>query len=76
MSKVDVKEAEKRLSTLIEKASRGEEVIITRGDGADFKIVPTIKETPRPRFGSAKGHVWMSSDFDEPLATFNDYRPS
>jgi len=27
----------------------------------------------RPRFGSAKGEVWMDDDFDEPLDMFDDY---
>jgi hypothetical protein len=31
---------------------------------------------PRPQFGSAKGEVWMSDDFDEPLDMFKDYGPS
>lgn len=37
---------------------------------------PTPKSARRPQLGSAKGEVWMSDDFDEPLEMFNDYRPS
>ena len=29
--------------------------------------------TGRPQFGSAKGQITVSDDFDEPLADFNDY---
>lgn len=76
MHTIDVEEASKHLPALIEEAARGEVVIITRGDGAAFKLVPTHEEALRPRFGSATGQVWMSSDFDEPLEDFDDYRPS
>lgn len=75
MSRIDVDQAKRRLEELIEQASQGEEVIITRGDGASFKLVPTLSEEPRPRFGSAKGQVWMSDDFDAPLDDFEDYMP-
>jgi hypothetical protein len=30
---------------------------------------------PRPRFGSAKGRIKISEDFDEPLKDFKDYEP-
>ena len=31
---------------------------------------------PVPKFGSAKGFVKISDDFDEPLEDFEDYAPS
>lgn len=75
MSRIDVQQAKDRLDELIEEASQGEEVIITRGDGAAFKLVPTLLEHPRPQFGSAKGQVRISDDFDAPQDDFNDYMP-
>ncbi|MEO0458258.1 MAG: DUF2281 domain-containing protein [Cyanobacteria bacterium P01_A01_bin.114] len=30
-------------------------------------------EQPRPQFGSAKGLIEMSDDFDEPLEDFKEY---
>ena len=76
MSHIDVDQAKGRLEELVEQAARGEEVIITRGDGAAFKLVPVLENKPRPRFGSAKGEVWMSDDFDEPLSDFDEYAPA
>ena len=77
MPQIDVSQAKSQLEELVEKASQGEKVVITRGDGAAFKLVPTFEGKPtRPRFGSAKGQVWMSDDFDEPLDDFNDYMPA
>jgi antitoxin (DNA-binding transcriptional repressor) of toxin-antitoxin stability system len=75
MYKVDLKEAENKLAELIESAFSGEDVIITRSDGASFKIVLMMKEEPRPKFGSAKGLIEMSDDFDEPLDDFKEYAP-
>ena len=51
-------------------------MVITRGDGASFKLVPVSQPKPRPTFGSAKGEIWMSEDFDAPLDDFEDYMPS
>lgn len=44
MHKIDLKEAETRLAELIEEAASGEEVVIERGDGATFRIVPVVNE--------------------------------
>lgn len=44
MHKIDLKEAETRLAELVEEAARGEEVVIERGDGATFRIVPVVRE--------------------------------
>ena len=73
---IDVDEAGEHLRQLMEEAARGREVIITRGDGAACKLVPTSAAWPRPRFGCAAGVVLMSDDFDEPLDAFEDYAPS
>ena len=75
MHEVDLKEAQTRLPELIDEAASGEEVVITRGDGASFKIVPLVEQEPRPTFGSAKGLIKMGDDFDEPLEEFDAYMP-
>lgn len=75
MHQVNLTEAATQLAILIEKVVRGEEVIITRSDGKSFQIVPISTPKPRPRFGSAKGLVKMSDDFDDLLADFQDYYP-
>ena len=76
MHKISVHDAEKQLRQLIDEADQGEEVVITRGDGASFKLVPLSKQKPTPSFGSAKGDIWMSEDFDALLDDFEDYMPS
>lgn len=68
MHQVNLKEAESLLADLIEEAAGGEEVVIIRNHGLSCKIVPRGTIRSRPKFGSAKGLVQMSDDFDEPLA--------
>ena len=31
------------------------------------------KKSKQPKFGCAKGEIYISSDFDEPLEDFNEY---
>jgi prevent-host-death family protein len=73
MNPVTIAEATEQLSDLIDAALRGEEVIITK----DGSVVRLIAANPVKRYpakaGSAKGMVWMSDDFDEPLEDFKEY---
>jgi prevent-host-death family protein len=75
MHQVDLEDAKARLAELIEEVAGGEEVVIIRSDGTSFKIVPIATVKATPKFGSAKGLVKMSDDFDEPLEGFEDYVP-
>ncbi|MDJ0679389.1 MAG: type II toxin-antitoxin system prevent-host-death family antitoxin [Xenococcaceae cyanobacterium MO_167.B52] len=73
MNPVTITEAAQKLPDLIDAALRGEEVTITK-NGSVVKLIPatTVKRYPA-KAGSAKGQVWMSDDFDEPLEEFKDY---
>jgi prevent-host-death family protein len=73
MNPMTIAEATQKLPDLIDAALRGEEVIITK-DGSVVKLIPAtpIKRYPA-KAGSAKGQVWMSDDFDEPLEEFKEY---
>ncbi|NET83656.1 MAG: prevent-host-death protein [Moorea sp. SIO1F2] len=67
MYQIQLKEAETRLAELLEAAAAGEEVVILGSDGKSFRIVPMMAVQATPKFGSAKGLVKMSEDFDQPL---------
>ena len=75
MHTVGLKEAAGRLAELLDEVAGGQEVVITRADGAAFKIIPVAPLAPSPKFGSAKGLVQMAEDFDEPLEDFQAYAP-
>lgn len=69
-------EAKTRLSTLVDQAAAGAEIIIAKGGKPLARLVP-LRQTERRRPGRAKGKIWMSADFDAPLpddvlAAFND----
>ncbi len=75
MQQVNLKEASTQLTELIEAAASGEEVVIMRSDGSSFKLMPIGAVGASPRFGSAKGLVRMSDDFEEPLEDEEKYAP-
>ena len=73
MHQVNVEEAKNSLPELIDAAVKGEEVVITKDDQQVVKLVPILGTRPHPQFGSARGLITMSDDFDEPLPDFEEY---
>lgn len=63
---VTVTEAKTQLSSLIERVSDGEEIVIRRGQRAVAKLVRYDEPAVRRRMGALRGQIWMSDDFDEP----------
>ena len=70
---VSLTEAAASLSDLVRAAIDGEEVILLDGDRPAIRLTPIISVQPRPKFGSARGLVRISDDFDEPLADMKEY---
>lgn len=77
MTVVTINEAKDHLAELLAEAARGGEVVIEGEDGKAFKLVPSEAAPKKKRglIGSAKGRIWMSDDFDEPLEDFDEYMP-
>ncbi|HEV7517107.1 MAG TPA: DUF2281 domain-containing protein [Thermoanaerobaculia bacterium] len=74
MHKVDLEQACESLPELIEEALAGGEVLITRDRQPLVRLVAAAPRERKPRtFGSAKGLIKISDDFDEPLEDFRDY---
>ena len=74
MHQINIDEAKSNLPDLIDAAINGEEIVIAKDDQHVVRLVPISRTTPRPQFGSARGLISMSDDFDEPLEDFADYR--
>jgi antitoxin (DNA-binding transcriptional repressor) of toxin-antitoxin stability system len=70
---VSIAEAAANLSDLVDAAINGEEVILLNGDRPAIKLMPIQSVKPNRQPGSAKGLIWMSDDFDEPLEEFKEY---
>jgi len=67
MSTVTIHKAKTQLSRLIQKACRGEEIIIARGSKPVARLV-AIEDTPAQRVpGAWKGKVHVGPEFFEPL---------
>ena len=74
METYTVKSAQDCLNELLSAAHKGKTVVITAENGWAVTLVPTQIRAKKPRkAGSARGQVWMSDDFDDPLEDFADY---
>lgn len=73
MQQVNIEDAKTQLPDLIDAAVNGEEVVIAKDEQHVVRLVPVGREKPRPQFGSAKGLITMSDDFDAPLEDFEEY---
>lgn len=73
MTTVAIEQAQRDLSRLIEDVALGEHVVITKDQVPVAELVPVAPPVAQPTFGSAKGMVRMSDDFEAPLEDFLDY---
>lgn len=73
MTTLAVEQAQKELLRLIDDVALGEHVIITRNQVPVAELVPVTQHVPKPMFGSAKGMVRMSEDFEAPIDDFQGY---
>lgn len=64
---VTVHEAKTNLSRLIEKACRGEEIIIARGRDPVVRLVPIGGRKGGRKLGILKGKLIVGREFFEPL---------
>jgi prevent-host-death family protein len=63
---VSVTEAKTQLSSLIERVTEGEEIVIRRGPKPVAKLVGYVPARKPRVLGDLEGQIWMSDDFDEP----------
>jgi prevent-host-death family protein len=67
METVNLYDAKTNLSALIERAARGEEIVIAKAGRPLARLVPLARRTtPRP-LGLLAGKVTVREDFDDPL---------
>ena len=59
-------EAKTQLSSLVDQAAAGAEIIIAKNGKPMAKLVP-FRERPLRKPGRFKGKIWISKDFDDPL---------
>lgn len=64
---VSLYEAKTRLSHLVDRALRGEEVVITRHGRPVVRLVPERPARAPRKLGTLRGKVRVRRDFDAPL---------
>lgn len=67
MKTVTIHQAKTNLSRLIERACRGEEIVIARGSEPVARLVALSGKKGRRRPGALKGKLKVGSEFFEPL---------
>ncbi len=72
-STFNVAEAKAQFSSLVRRATAGEEIVIAKDNNPLVKIVSLSEPGKRRKPGSAKGRVRMSPDFDPTPSDFDDY---
>lgn len=60
-------EAKAKLSDLVERASRGEEILIAKHGRPRARLVPLAAEAAPRRPGGWTGSLWIAEDFDDQL---------
>jgi len=75
MGQIELKDAQEHLLELVKRAAKGEEVIISEANKPLAKLISAapLSAVQKRQFGSAKGLIEMSDDFDEPLEDFREY---
>jgi len=72
---VNVHQAKSQLSSLIERALTGEEVIIARNNRPTVRLEVLPESRRKRKLGTLKGLVKsMADDFDAPLEDFDGYQ--
>lgn len=70
MDLTNIHEAKTNFSRLVARVARGEEIIIGKAGVPIARLVPyrkSRKKLKKRPMGLAKGKIWMSPDFDDPL---------
>lgn len=71
MKRITLDEAKANLQDIIQDVIDGDEVIITKDNKSLVKIIPVKKKIPT--FGSARGLLNLSDDFDAPIEDLKNY---
>jgi prevent-host-death family protein len=70
---IDLEQARVRLKDLVDRANRGEEIILADQGSPVARLTPMARRVAARRFGSAKGLIHMREDFDAALDDFRSY---
>lgn len=75
MVQVSLNEAAARLPALIRDAKAGEEILLLDNELPIATVIPLLKVRPTAQFGSAKGLIELSEDFESTPEGFEECMP-
>ena len=64
MEKINIHEAKTHLSSLVDKAAKGEAFIIAKAGKPMVKVIPYAESGKTPRIGFLKDQISIPEDFD------------
>lgn len=67
ISVVNIRAAKAQLSRLVDRASRGEKIVIAKCGKPVARLVPVAAAPKRRVPGSARGQIIIHDNFDDPL---------
>ena len=70
---VNIHEAKAKLSELVERATRGEEIVIAKRNVPVVRLQVINPVRPSRALDWASGKIRMADDFDDPLDDFAEY---
>jgi antitoxin (DNA-binding transcriptional repressor) of toxin-antitoxin stability system len=76
MHQITIQEAESHISSVFNDVLSGEEIVLTDHDTPVMKMIPIAHPsngTERLKFGSLKGKIWISDDFNDTPEEFAEY---
>jgi antitoxin (DNA-binding transcriptional repressor) of toxin-antitoxin stability system len=73
MHQISIQEAETHIASVFTDVLKGEEIVVTDHDTPVLKMIPLARPSCRPKFGSLKGKIWISDDFNDTPEEFADY---
>ncbi|HPO15139.1 MAG TPA: type II toxin-antitoxin system Phd/YefM family antitoxin [Candidatus Hydrogenedentes bacterium] len=73
MTTMAIEQAQENFAKLIDDVTLGEHIVITRNHVPIAELIPVTHPNQKPVFGSAKGMISISEDFDAPMDDFQDY---
>jgi prevent-host-death family protein len=69
---VNLYQAKTQLSRLVERAARGEEIVIAKSGKPMARLVPYRPARPRREGGNLLGITFIAEDFDDPVPDLED----
>jgi prevent-host-death family protein len=67
MNTINIHEATKHFSRIVEEVAHGKEVVITKAGVPMVKMVPLAAKRPALKYGTLKGKITIANDFDAPF---------